>query len=316
MALFLLRRLLAAAGVVVVVSFLIFSSLFLAPGGPEKAILGPMSATPEALAQIRAEFGLDQPFVVQYARFLGGVFTFDFGRSYQTGEPVLGGIVDRMGITLPLALGGLLVSLVLGLVGGTYAAYRVGRPTDKGIGAVSMAFASIPVYATAILLLFVFGVQLRWFPIAGNGDNPWDTARHLVLPIIALGLVGAATIMRRSRVAIVDALARDDVAFARARGVSERSILFRYVARHAGVAILTATSVILIFMIAGTAVTETAFGLDGIGSYLITSINGKDIPSVQGIATVITILVVLINLVTDTLYAVIDPRIKRGQAAV
>jgi peptide/nickel transport system permease protein len=314
-ALFLFRRLAAAVAVVIVVSFLIFSALYLSPGGPEEAIMGPTSATPATLAQIRVEFGLNQPFLVQYFHFLGGAFTFNFGQSYQTGESVAGGILDRIGITLPLALGAVLVSVVLGLAGGIFAGYRLGRPADKAIGAGAMAFASIPVYATAILLLFVFGVQLQWFPVAGNGENPLDTARHLVLPIIALGLVGAATIMRRSRVAVAQALERDDVAFARARGVPERDILFRYVLRHAGVAILTATSVILIFMMAGTAVTETAFGLDGIGSYLITSINNKDIPSVQGVAIVITILVVLINLVTDTLYAVIDPRIKRGQAA-
>ncbi|MCP2049540.1 UNVERIFIED_ORG: peptide/nickel transport system permease protein [Paenarthrobacter nicotinovorans] len=314
MALFLIRRLLAAVGVVILVSFLIFLSLYLAPGGPEKAILGPTSATPETLAQIREQFGLDQPFIVQYLHFLQGVATLDFGRSYQTGESVTSGIIDRLGITVPLAVGGLLVSVIVGLGGGVIAAYRAGRPVDKGIGAAAMAFASIPVYATAILLLFVFGVQLRWFPIAGSGDNPLDTARHLVLPVIALGLMGSATILRRSRAAMVEALARDDVAYARARGVSGRDILFRYVLRHSGVAILTAISVILIFMMAGTAVTETAFGLDGIGSNLIKSINRKDIPMVQGIATVITILVVLVNLITDALYAVIDPRINRGRA--
>lgn len=315
MALFLVKRLAAAVLVVVVVSFIIFSCLYLAPGGPEKAILGPMSATPESLAQVRSDYGLDDPFITQYLRFLHQTLTLDFGRSFQTREDVGSGIVSRMGVTLPLALGGFIISVVLGVVGGVISAHRQGRAADKVLSAGSIAAASIPAYATAILLLFVFGVQLGWFPVSGQGEGLGDRLRHLVLPCIALGLVGSATMLRRTRVAMVAALQRDDVAFARARGVTDRAILFRYTLRHSAVILLTSCSVVLIFMIAGTAVVETAFGMNGVGGYLITAINNKDLPTVQGIATVITILVVLVNLLTDMLYATIDPRIQRGVAA-
>jgi peptide/nickel transport system permease protein len=311
---FAVRRLAAAVLVIVVVSFVIFSCLYLAPGGPEQAILGPTAATPQTIAQIRAEYGLDDPFVVQYWHFLHGMFTFDFGRSYQTGESVRAGIANRLSITLPLALGGFLLSVLLGLAGGIVSAHRRGRAIDRILGAVSIAAASVPAYATAILLLYVFGVRLGWLPVAGDGQGTADRARHLVLPVVALGLVGAATILRRTRVAMVAALERDDVAFARARGVSSRHILFHYTLRHSAVILMTAASVVLIFMLAGTAVVETAFGLNGVGAYLITAINSKDLPSVQGIATVITVLVVAVNLVTDLLYAVVDPRIQRGVA--
>ncbi|GAF43679.1 ABC transporter permease [Rhodococcus wratislaviensis] len=311
---FIVKRLAAALVVVMVVSFVIFSCMYLAPGGPEQAILGPTSATPETLARIRLQYGLDDPFLVQYWRFITNAATFDFGRSYQTGETVAGGIWTRLGISLPLALGGFVLSVIVGLVGGVVSAHRQGRPIDRILGAVSIGAASIPAYASAIFLLFVFGVQLRWFPIGGDGEGVADRASRLVLPIIALGLVGAATILRRTRVAMIAALERDDVAFAQARGVPARDILLRYTLRHSAVIILTSVSVILIFMLAGTAVVETAFGLNGVGAYLITAINTKDLPSVLGIAVTITILVVLVNLATDFLYAVIDPRIQRGMA--
>lgn len=315
MALFLVKRIAAAVLVVIVVSFIIFSCLYLAPGGPEQAILGPMSATPDSLAQVRSDYGLDDPFMVQYVRFLEGTLTLDFGRSFQTHEAVGSGIVNRLGVTLPLALGGFLISVLLGVVGGVVSAQRQGSTSDKMLSATSIAAASVPVYATAILFLYIFGVELGWFPVSGDGDGLYDRAMHLVLPCIALGLVGAATMLRRTRVAMVAALARDDVAFARARGVPERAILFRYTLRHSAVILLTSCSVVLIFMVGGTAVVETAFGMNGVGSYLITAINNKDMPTVQGIATVITIFVVVVNLVTDMLYAVVDPRIQRGVAA-
>ena len=315
MALFLVKRIAAAVLVVLVVSFIIFLCLYLAPGSPEQAILGPTSATPETLAQVRAAYGLNDPFLVQYLHFLHGTLTLNFGTSFQTHESVDSSIVTRLGVTLPLALGGFVISVVLGVVGGVICAHRQDTGIDRLLSGGSIAAASVPAYATAILFLFVFGVKLGWFPVSGQGNGLSDRAMHLVLPCIALGLVGAATMLRRTRVAMVAALERDDVAFARARGVSERAILFRYTLRHSGVILLTSCSVVLIFMLAGTAVVETAFGMDGVGAYLITAINSKDLPTVQGIAIVITILVVVVNMFTDLLYAVIDPRIQRGVAA-
>jgi peptide/nickel transport system permease protein len=222
------------------------------------------------------------------------------------------GIASRVAVTLPLAVGGFVLSTVLGVVGGVVAAQRRGRPADRIIGGLGIAAASTPAFATGVLLLLVFGVKLRWFPVSGDGSGFADRASHLVLPIITLGLLGAATILRRTRIAVATALERDDVAFARARGVSSRAILFTYVLRHAAVIILTSASVILIYMLAATAVVESVFGMNGIGLYLLNAINTKDLPAVQGVAVLITLLVVLINLATDMLYGRIDPRIQYG----
>ena len=308
----LVRRITAALLVVIVVSFIIFSSLYLAPGSPEQAILGPTSATPETIAQVRVEYGLDRPFLVQFWSFLQGVAQFDFGHSYQTGESVLTGMMNRLEVTLPLAFGGLTLSILLGVSAGVLCAHRQGGILDRVLGAGSIAAASLPAYATAIILMFVFGVQLGWFPVTGEGTGAGDRLHHLILPMISLGLIGAATFQRRTRVEMVAALDRDDVAFARARGVGPSRILFGYTLRHSAVILVTSVGVVLIFMVAGTAVVETAFALNGIGSHLIASINTKDIPSIQGIAMMVTILVVVVSLITDVCYALIDPRIQQG----
>jgi peptide/nickel transport system permease protein len=315
MLVYLAKRIVAAAAVVVVVSFLIFWCLYLAPGSPEQAILGPTTATPATIAQVRQEFGLNDPFIVQYWHFLRGIFSFNLGTSYQTGQTVAAGIGSRVAVTLPLALGGFVVSTILGVAGGVVAAQRRGRALDKIIGGIGIAAASTPAFATGVLLLLVFGIKLKWFPVTGDGSGFAGRADHLVLPIITLGLLGTATILRRTRNAVALALERDDVAFARARGVSPSAVLYRYVLRHAAVIIVTSASVMLIYMLAATAIVESIFGMNGIGVYLINAINTKDMPSIQGVAVLITILVVLINLGTDLLYAVIDPRIQHGASA-
>jgi peptide/nickel transport system permease protein len=309
------RRILGAVVVVVVVSFLIFLCLFIAPGSPEQAVLGPNKATPQALAQIRVDYHLDDPFFVQYLRFLKGLPTLDLGRSFQTGEDVRTGIVDRLGVTVPLGVGGFLVAAIVGVGGGVLAAQRRGRPLDRGLVGGSVVAASAPAYATAFLLLYVFGVQLGWLPVSGAGAGVGERFSHLLLPVITLGLVGAAPILRITRVAMVDALERDDVVFARARGVPRRTVLLRYSLRHALVLITTACGIVLIYMLVATAVVETTFDLDGVGAQLISAINKKDVPSVQGIAVVATLMVVAINVGMDLLYAVIDPRIQHGHVA-
>jgi peptide/nickel transport system permease protein len=297
------------------VSLLIFACLYIAPGSPEQAIVGPQDATPAVLAQVRHEYGLDKPFLTQYADWMKGVAQLDFGRSFQSGEQVATGIVDRLGVTLPLGLAGFLLAATMGIGGGIAAARRRGRLSDRGLVSASVFAASTPAYATGVLMLYVFGLWLGWFPLLGAGSGVSDRAYHLVLPVIALALVGAAPILRITRVAMVDALERDDVAFARARGVPRREVLWRYAFRHASVLIVTVCSTTLISMLVATAVIEQTFNLHGVGSYLIDSIGSKDIPVVQGLAIAATVLVVGINFVTDVLYALIDPRIQHGYSA-
>lgn len=312
---FVLRRLLGAVVVLFVVSLLIFSCLYIAPGSPEQAIIGPQDATPAVLYQVRLDYGLDDPFFVQYGRFIKGAAQLDLGRSFQSGEDVAPGIVDRLGVTLPLGIAGFMLAAMLGIGGGIAAARRRGGTVDRGLVASSVFAASTPAYATGVLLLYIFGLWLGWFPLLGPGTGFSGRAHHLVLPVITLALVGAAPILRITRVAMVSAFERDDVAFARARGVPHREVLWRYAFRHASVLILTVCSTTLIFMLVATAVIEQTFNLHGVGSYLIDAIGSKDIPVVQGLAIVATLLVVVINFVTDLLYAFIDPRIQHGHVA-
>lgn len=314
-ALFAARRIAGAVVVILVVSLLIFSCLYIAPGSPEQAIIGPNQATPEALEQVRVQYHLNDPFLSQYWRFLKGLPTLDFGRSFQTGQDVWTGITERLGVTVPLGIGGFLIAAVFGIGGGILAAQRRGKPIDRGLVGSSIVAASAPAYATGFVLLYLFGVVLAWLPVSGAGDGFGDRFTHLLLPMITLGLVGAAPILRITRVAMSQALERDDVAFARARGVSRRVVLFRYSLRHSLVMITTVCGIVLIYMLVATAVVEATFSLNGVGAYLVTSINNKDVPSVQGIAVVATFFVVIINLALDLLYAVIDPRIQHGYAA-
>lgn len=314
-ALFVLKRVAGAVIVIVIVSLLIFSCLYLAPGGAEKAIVGPTKATPEVLEQVRVLYHLNDPFLVQYWHFLKGLPTLNFGHSFQTGQDVWSAIKERFGVTLPLGLGGFLIATIFGVGGGIIAAQKRGKPVDRGLVGSSIVAASAPAYATGFVLLYVFGVLLAWLPVSGAGNGFGNRAEHLLLPMITLGLVGAAPILRITRVAMAEALERDDVAFARARGVSARVVLFRYSLRHAAVLISTVCGIVLIYMLVGTAVVETTFSLNGVGADLIKSINDRDVPTVQGIAVVATFFVVAINLLLDLLYAVIDPRIQHGHAS-
>jgi peptide/nickel transport system permease protein len=314
-ALFVLKRVVGAVIVIVIVSFLIFSCLYLAPGGAEKAIVGPTKATPEVLEQVRILYHLNDSFFAQYWHFLKGLPSLNFGHSFQTGQDVWSGIKERFGVTLPLGIGGFLIATVFGVGGGIIAAQKRGKPIDRSLVGTSIIAASAPAYATGFLLLYIFGILFAWLPVSGAGNGFGDRAEHLILPMITLGLVGAAPILRITRVAMAEALERDDVAFARARGVSARVVLFRYSLRHAAVLISTACGIVLIYMLVGTAVVETTFSLQGVGADLIHSINDRDVPTVQGIAVVATFFVVVINLLLDLLYAVIDPRIQHGHAS-
>jgi peptide/nickel transport system permease protein len=302
------RRVVRVVVVFFAVSTLIFSCLYVAPGSPEEAIVGPQSATPAVLAQVRKIYGLDAPVWVQYERFMKGVLTGDLGRSFQTGESVRTGIATRLAVTLPLAIGGFILAAILGVAGGVMASRRQGSPMDRGLIAMSVLTASAPTYATGMALLYIFGIWLGLFPVFDVSSHV-DSA-HLALPVLTLALAGAAPIMRITRLAMLAAQDRDDIAFARARGINERTIFIKYALRHASVLMVSACNVVLIFTLVGTAVVEVTFNLHGIGAYLIDSINLHDVPSVQGVALVVTACVVVANMCADILYHVIDPRIR------
>jgi peptide/nickel transport system permease protein len=311
---FLAKRLLAMIGVVLAVTVAAFAAVHAAPGSPEQAIVGQQNATPATLKAVRERYGLDRPLPAQYLSFLGNAVRLDFGRSYQSGQSVLSAIGERLGVTVPLGVTAFVLALFCGVAAGTVAALRRGRVVDRALVALSVVGASTPAYATGVLLLYVFGVALGWFPVFGEGEGFADRARHLVLPVVTLALVGMTPILRMTRVAMVQALERDDVVSARARGVRERAVIVRYALRHALVLVTASSSIVLLGMLTATAVVEVTFNLPGLGSFVITAVQNQDIPAVQGVVVVLALLVVAVNLITDVLLTIIDPRIQHGRS--
>jgi peptide/nickel transport system permease protein len=295
--------------VLIVISFVIFLLLYLAPGSPEQLLLGPRQATPATVAAIRHQYHLDDPFLVRYWDWIKNATHLEFGRSIRTNETVTSAITQRL--RLSLQLGGLAfgVAMLLGVPLGVLAAVRRRTSVDRSIVGLSVVGVSAPAFATGILLLYVFAVRLGWFPVFGRGDGFFGRLWHLTLPAIALGLTGMGLILRLTRAGTAAALEQDYVAFARARGVRRGRILRAYVVRNALVPIVTGAGLILAYMLAGAVLVEVTFALPGVGSLLVESITAKDIPVVQGLALLIAFLVVVINLLVDLLYLAIDPRI-------
>jgi peptide/nickel transport system permease protein len=306
---FLARRVAALLAVLVVMSFVIFLFLYLSPGSVEQTLLGPRELTPAAVATIRHQYHLDQPFLVQYLDWVKKAVRFDFGRSILSNEPVTTVVGRRLVLSLQLAGLAFVFALAVGVPLGVLAASRRRTSVDRAMVGFSVAGISAPAFATGVLLLYVFAVRLGWFPVFGQGSGITGRVWHLTLPAIALGMTGMGLLLRLTRAGTAAALEQDYVAFARARGVPRGRILRSYVLRNALVPIVTAGGLILAYLIAGAVLVEVTFALPGVGSLLVDSITAKDIPVVQGLAMLIAFTVVVINLLIDLLYLAIDPRI-------
>jgi peptide/nickel transport system permease protein len=305
---FVMRRLAALGAVLLLVSFIVFSLLYLAPGSPEQLLLGPREATPTVIAEIRHMYHLDQPFLAQYWDWLSGAVQLHFGQSIVTQEPVMSAINGRLWLSVQLAIFAFVIALLFGVALGVLAATRRRSGLDRSIVGLSVIGVSAPAFATGVLLLYLFAVKLSWFPVFGDGSGFGDRLWHLALPAFALALTAMGLIVRLTRAGTITALEQDYVAFARARGISPRRILTAYVLRNSLVPIITGAGLILAYLLAGAVLVEVTFALPGIGSLLVDSITSKDIPVVQALAMLIALCVVVINLVVDLLYLAIDPR--------
>jgi peptide/nickel transport system permease protein len=312
--LYVVRRLLALVLLVVVISFVVFSLLYLAPGSPEQILLGARPATPETIAAIREQYHLNDSFFGQYWEWARGAARFDFGRSIRTNEPVAGAIGERFKLTLQLGGLAFFMTIVAGIPLGVLAAVRKRTSIDRGIVAVGVVGVSAPAFATGILLLYLFAVRLGWFPVFGEGTGVVDRIRHLALPAFALALTGIGLLVKLTRTAVIGALDQDYVTFARARGIRRRRVLWAYGLRNGLVPIVTAAGLLLAYMLAGTVLVEVTFALPGLGSLLVDSVRTLDIPVVQALAILIATIVVLVNLLADLAYIAIDPRIGFGKA--
>jgi peptide/nickel transport system permease protein len=308
---FLLRRIAGLLATLVVTSFAVFASVYLAPGDPASFLLQGRSASPEALAAIRAQYHLDDPFFIQYLDWMKGVLTGDFGRSVQYRQPVADLIGARLPTTLWLVAYTALLVAVAGLVLGAAAALRRGVVDRVVLLGTGVATAT-PSFVAAIGLITLFSVQLGWLPAFGNGDGAADRIRHLTLPAVALAVTFAGLLARVTRTSMMEELAREHVEVARSRGISERAVIRRHVLRNALGPISTVTGTIVAGLFVATSIVETAFGLSGIGQLLVSSVAAKDFPVVQAVSLLIVVIFVGANLLVDLVQPLIDPRLSHA----
>jgi peptide/nickel transport system permease protein len=310
---YILRRLAVAVPLLFLISFGVFALVNLAPGDPVRALIGSRPANAETIAAIREEFHLNDPFLVQYGKWLGQVVQGDLGRSITGNRPVARMIGDRLGVTLYLTLFGSFLVLTVGVALGMLAAFRSGSRLDRGVVMLGVLGISSPPFVTGIFLLYIFGVVLGWFPTFGPGHGFFDRFWHLVLPAVALALSVMAIVTKITRASVIEELDKDYVVFARARGLSRARIAFAYVLRNALIPVVTAAGLIVVGIIAGAIYVEVTFALPGLGSLTVDAVQKRDIPLIQGTTLFFAVLVVAVNLAIDVLYVLIDPRIRFGR---
>jgi peptide/nickel transport system permease protein len=329
---FVVRRLLLLVPILVGLSILVFLWIRLLPGGPAQALLGERG-TDEQVAQIERAYGLDEPLYVQYWAYLKKAVRLDFGNSIGTRRPVTDELKQRFPATIELALAAMFFSILLGIPLGFLAAKKYGTPLDHASLVVSLLGISIPIFFLAIILKYVFAVKLGWLPtvgrmsvlididhptkfyvldalIAGNLEAFWDTLKHLVLPAVALGSIPLAVVARITRAAVLDVQNEDYVRTARAKGVAPRHVDTRHILRNALLPIATIIGLQTGLLLSGAVLTETVFAWPGLGTWLVNAIRVRDFPVLQGGILFVSIVFVLVNLVVDVLYAVINPRIR------
>ncbi|MFI7451908.1 ABC transporter permease [Nonomuraea sp. NPDC049714] len=309
-----MRRLGRLIIVLLVVTFLSYALLALLPGDPLTQILG-LSATEEARAQVSRELGLDQPLLVRYASWLGGLVTGDFGTSYISRVPVADELLERLPVTLELLVAAQIVALGLAVPVAVAAARHAGRALDQVLTAVSFALLSTPVFVLGVLLILLFAVTWQVLPATGwtpiSVDLGWNIT-SVLLPAVTLGCGQLAVYARLLRTDLIATLQEDYITLARARGLSPRRILWRHALRPSAISLVTAVGLNLGALIGGTVIIETLFGLPGIGRLIVDSIFSRDYLTVQGGVVLISVGYVLVNFAVDVVYAAVDPRIRRA----
>ncbi|TDL31419.1 ABC transporter permease [Jeotgalibacillus sp. S-D1] len=306
-----IRRFLQLVFLLFGISFLVFSSMYIAPGDPAAVIGGP-TATESDISAIRANLGLDDPFLVQYARYVGNAVQGDFGYSYQTTQPVADAITVRFPNTLKLAIASMVVAVIIGIITGLISALRQNSWLDVSATTFALAGISIPNFWLGAILILIFSVNLQWLPVGGM-SNPFYTVeglKELVLPAITLGTGSAAMIARMARSSMLEVIRADYVRTARAKGVREKNIIWIHTLKNAMIPIITVIGLNFGFLLGGTIITEKVFAINGVGRLMIDAIAARDFPMVQGSVLLVATLFVLVNLLVDIVYTYIDPRIK------
>jgi ABC-type dipeptide/oligopeptide/nickel transport system permease component len=288
---------------VLLVTFLL---LYVAPGDPVQAMVGERS-DPATLARLRAELHLDDPVPVQFAHYVGGVLRGDLGTSYITRRPIVQDLLQRFPATLRLAGAAMLFAAVTGISLGIYGAWRPGTAADRLATLGAYLGISFPVYWVGLILILLFAVTLRWLPPSGSGG-----LAYLVLPAVTLGMRSVAFLSRITRDAMRELLASDFVRTARAKGLGERRVVLGHAFRNALIPVVTVLGLDFGSYLTGSILTETIFSWPGVGRYVLTAIDKRDLPAIQGSILFLSLVFVLVNLVTDLVYAVVDRRVRYG----
>ncbi|SFN87616.1 peptide/nickel transport system permease protein [Geodermatophilus obscurus] len=286
------------------VSVLIFLMLRVLPGDPARVLAG-LNASEEQVARLREQLGLDQSLLAQYWSFITGVVTGDLGESARTSRPVSSEIAVRLPATLILAVTATVIGSVVGITAGVIAAVRRNSLLDHAISSVAMMGVSMPVYWLGLLLILLFAVTLGWLPAAGSGEP-----LSIVLPAVTLAAFSTALVSRMTRASMLEVLGQDYIRTAEAKGAAPRTVIIKHALRNAFIPILTVISLQFGALLGGAVLTETVFGWPGIGRLLVDSIGARDFAVVQGIVLVYAAVFILLNVIVDVLYVVVDPRIR------
>lgn len=309
---FLAKRLSVGFVTLIVASIVVFAVLEVLPGDPAQLMLG-MNATDEAIAALREQMGLDQPLIVRYLSWIGGLLTGDFGRSFTYSSPVLDLIAERAVVSLPLALIALVMSTVIAIPVGLFAAARRGKAADTVTMGAAQIGVAVPNFWFALILIYIFAVWLRLVPSGGFPGwdaGVWAGVKSLLMPAVALALPQAAILSRVTRSALLEVLGEDYIRTARAKGMPRRHVLWRHALRNAMIPVLTILGLQFAFLLAGTIIIENVFYLPGLGRLVFQAITQRDLIVVEGVVMLLVASVILVNIVVDICYALVDPRLR------
>jgi ABC-type dipeptide/oligopeptide/nickel transport system permease component len=310
---FVVRRLLSAVPTLVAVLTLVFVIVRIVPGDPALVILGDQ-ATPEAVAALRGRLGLDRPLHEQYVDFLLASLAGDFGTSLVTGRSIISEVAAVLPHTLDLTGAAMVIGTILGVPAGIWAALHRNRAIDVAARMLSLLGLSFPVFVSGIFLLLLFAVHWRVFPVIGNADlsDPADRLHKLILPAITLGLVMAAYITRVTRSAMLHVLSEDFIRTARAKGVPWQVVVWKHGLRNALIPVVTVVGLYVGILIGNSVLTEIVFNRPGLGKIIVGALNQRDYTMLQGLMVIYCFLIVVVNLLTDLAYGLIDPRVKHA----
>lgn len=309
---YILQRLFGMIVVMALVVTIVFVIVRVTPGDPAAVMLGP-EATQQDITELRTKLGLDQSLGLQYVYYIGQLLQGDLGQSIFLNQPVTSALAERAEPTFFLTLFSILIASAIALPIGIYAAYRRGSFVDQAATTLAMLAASIPSFWLGLILIQILAVRLGWFPVSGYGgpgSSFIERMYHLTLPAIALGVVSSALILRFTRASMLDVLGDDFIRTACAKGLGERRVVMKHALKNALIPILTIIGLTAAVLISGAVVTETVFGLPGVGNLVVSAVLRRDYPVIQGALLVIAALYVLINFAIDMLYLLVDPRVR------